>query len=295
MQFFRRLFSGEQEQQQCPIKVESRGSDFSGREHFSVRIKPNGAKQEARFLSAISRPEAFTQPPQKIQKPNDLLTLERHRMSTRGGRDYTALVRPWMLQRSGVTFLGTEDHHELYYQLLQREKGETSPEDILFNVDAHDDVTQGELNPHDTDITIGDFVGIGFQETVRKTWAYYLLVSRPYSHSAGSDRNLSPENYVRLNPEHLLGGLKRAVELAKLKKSKVIITIDLDFFGCAHIVDFNPRESQRVLSQILQFVQENKKYIRLVHFTESLSYAVGGDEQISTLYQQLVQLLENFE
>ncbi|MCD8506762.1 hypothetical protein LRY58_00425 [Candidatus Woesebacteria bacterium] len=280
--------------------IDEQENDPLGNPRCRISITLPDAEKTAIFISANSPKEAYSRPPEKVQNPNEILQLERYSYNAGAGESYQALVRPWVFKKNDVTFLGTGDHHELYYQLLS--SGNSSKDDVLLSFDSHDDAKTNRFPKGDDieEITLGNFVRVGVQETIRKVWRDYILIARPQTQTDHSVATFD-QNNLALMPftentqqslEYVIQLMSYAVTIAKQRKSKVILTIDLDFFGSFDTIAYNENEMKQVLDTIFSFVEKNKKYIRLVHLSESLGYTRDGNHQIQSIYSVLVQKLK---
>lgn len=259
-----------------------------------VTIKPLGG-EAMRFMSATSPESNFTQPPTRLKKAKDILQVERVHHGTGNYFEADTLKAPWYLEINGMPpILGTSDHHELLYHLWQSDSSESNPNDVLLNFDSHDDVEQEKLDPDNDSVTLGDYVGRGFSDRARKVWDHYLFVAPPRAHSESMKKNLPGKSDRYANFE-LDVAFQDALRIAKEKKSKIVLTLDLDFFGALQMEEFNPEQMEKYknyLRMIFDFVRENAEYIRLVHITESLSYASKKNEQVAALYKEIAEILQ---
>jgi hypothetical protein len=277
-----------QDQLLSPPKIVQ--EDASREYEFTARFTPLGGS-EVDFDSGTGPKEVFTEPPVEIKSPVEILSLPRHTFDD-GGTPVESLARSWMFKSDTLPpILGTADHHELYYFLIQQDRKNSSPDDILVNIDAHDDVYQLDgLENAGNSVGLENFVSQGMRPDFRQTWGHYNWIATDKAHGAGVKKNLF-DRTTRFTKEQITQGLDDAVRQAKEKGSKVIVTIDLDFFG-AEQQPFDPEKSAPQLQEIFKFIKSNSDFIRLVHFTESLVYATKGNQQIQQLYEQIIPLIE---
>ncbi len=261
----------------------------SGRSSYrfdAVVRSPDG--KEATFGSAIGPESVFTKPPSRLTSPEDVLTVPRGYFEETKYFQCHPLTEAWQYKdKRGLQFLGTADHHELYYYLLKQKSEDINPQDILLNFDSHDDITQKEYDAENTTILAGDFVGAGFSQTVRKTWDHYVVVAPPEMNGKGVEK--FPGKAERFNSNDKKQAMERALQAARLKGSKVIVSLDLDFFGATDTIDYDQVKAQTEMQEIFTLINEHRDQIRLVHVTESLGYSQKVDQQITSLYQMMVK------
>jgi hypothetical protein len=264
---------------------------------FNVILRPMGG-EEVIFLSGTSPETAYRLPPLQLHAPEEILSLDRTEFALRSNLKGYSLSRPWELQFTNFPpILGTADHHELYYSLLQQDRKDSSPGDVLVNIDSHNDVTQGDgIESDNNEVTLANFIGQGFRDTFRKVWDHYIWITDKDAYGGGVEKNLK-DVAERFDPTQMQEALGKAVRIAQQKNSKIILTIDLDFFGAGAMknktgnTEFKPEIAKQQLEFIFQFIKKNHQFIRLVHFSESLGYVIKGNEQVLELYKQMVPLL----
>ncbi len=204
------------------------------------------------------------------------------------------LQRIWKYTtQSGIPLIGTSDHHQLYFYLLTQPTNSTNQDDILLNFDSHDDVDQVSNQINSNVVNIGNFVSTGFFDNVRKVWDHYIVVEPKEAPKLGID-NLG-EKAERIDSEKIDQALNKALEQSRKKNSKIILTIDFDFFGANRIKDFDSSRANQQLTQIFTFVREHPDAFRLIHLAESEDYASQGVQQIQTLYTMISSQLEQLD
>lgn len=260
---------------------------------------PNGVKEllltfddqtRISFIANGPAAEALSSDSDQLKRPSDLGGVARQTLYLRD-EQYKVLSQPWeLLSRLGVPVLGTPDHHGLLLHLV--ESGDSSPADVLLNFDTHHDVWYSDqpIDPGLQTVRKGNFVAAGFAQHLQKVWDHYILVAHTDDVLQGVEK-LQGKG-IMFERLRLLDACSAALEQAKQSNSKIILTIDYDYFGSRDGIDFDPVEAAQDLQDIFQFVRENRDFIRLVHCAESVEFCADGNAQVSQLNEMLSSLLE---
>lgn len=255
---------------------------------FIVKVK-NAAGKTAEFLSCDGPERSYKEEPARCQRPQDILSLPRF-LSGRRDMPIHPLERMWIYEtKNNPPFLGTPDHHQLYFYLLKT--GRADPNDVLLNADSHDDVPQFDWDQQNTTVNFGGYVINGFSETIQKAWDHYVLIAPQETHGTGMKKHLQNKS-IRFQPNQLERAWEDAFIEAKRRGGKIIVSLDLDFFGSHDLrKPFNPSQAVEYLIRFFSLIHQYKNEIKLVHFTESLQYSIGGDEQVRQLYAVMAELM----